>query len=225
MGPGASAAAARTTFGAARRKAAPAHRPIDRRIVTAAALTLFAAITSTGLAASWLARPPVPEGVRTVTNLTPRPLALPGGWFVRSGPAQAAPDRIDLVVPWAALAGGGEAGTMRVTATRASETDMPLSAARRYARFLTPEAEPRPDGLMRRHFRAGSPFDGEDLYLEADGSRFWARCATGSVPEPDAACLSEVRIGSVGLRVRFAAERLPAWREGLAGLERIFGTP
>ncbi|MEH3148212.1 MAG: hypothetical protein PGN34_23435 [Methylobacterium frigidaeris] len=76
---------------------------------------------------------------------------------------------------------------------------------------------------MQRRFRTGTPFEGEDLYLaQPNGNRFAARCAT-ALPDPQGACLSEVRIGDLSLRVRFAAGRLPFWNEALAGLERTFG--
>jgi hypothetical protein len=43
------------------------------------------------------------------------------------------------------------------------------------------------------------------------------------LPEPDAACLSEIRVGDLALRLRFSPARLAAWSAGLAGLERVFG--
>ncbi|OAS22616.1 hypothetical protein A5481_19510 [Methylobacterium platani] len=196
----------------------------DRRLMLAAALGFAGALGLTGAVAAWLARPPAPAGPVVVSTLTPRPLVLPAAWLVRPGATEATSDRIDLAIPWTELTGSVLPGQMRVTATRAPETAAPLSPARRYARFLTAEAQPVPEGLMRRRFRAGTPFEGEDLYLaEGDGSRFAARCATGRVPEPDAACLSEIRIGALALRLRFSADRLPAWAAGLAGLERLFG--
>ncbi|TNC10278.1 hypothetical protein FF100_23640 [Methylobacterium terricola] len=208
----------------------PVSQPADRRLMLAAALGLAGSLGLTGLVAAWLARPPAPSGPVVVSALTPQPLVLPATWIVRPGTAaEASPDRIDsknridLAIPWTELTGSVLPGLMRVTATRAPETEAPLSPARRYARFLTAEAQPMPEGLMRRRFRAGTPFEGEDLYLaEGEGRRFAARCATGRVPEPDAACLSEVRIGTLSLRLRFSAERLPAWNAGLAGLERLF---
>ncbi|PIK71046.1 hypothetical protein CS379_21440 [Methylobacterium frigidaeris] len=199
--------------------------PADRRLILAAALGLAGSLALTGVVAAWLARPPTPAGPVVVSSLTPRPLVLPAAWFVRPGTAtETAPGRIDLAIPWSELTGSALPGLMRVTATKAPETEALLSPARRYARFLTAEAQPLTEGLMRRRFRAGTPFEGEDLYLEGEGSRFAARCATGPVPEPDAACLSEIRIGTLSLRLRFSADRLPSWSAGLAGLERLFGT-
>ncbi|AWN49781.1 hypothetical protein DK419_00775 [Methylobacterium terrae] len=201
-------------------------RPVsaDRRLMLAAALGLAGSLGLTGIVAAWLARPPAPASPVVVSALTPRPLVLPAAWLVRPGAAEAAHERIDLAIPWTELTGTVLPGLMRVTATRAPETEAPLSPARRYARFLTAEAQPTAGGLMRRRFRAGTPFEGEDLYLaEGEGSRFAARCTTGRAPEPDAACLSEIRVGSLALRLRFSAERLPAWSAGLAGLERVFG--
>lgn len=232
MGPALSATVAqleRDVMRAARagRPASPPvpHHPADRRLILSAALGLAGSLALTGVVAAWLARPPAPAGPVVVSNLGPRPLVLPAAWFVRPGPAaEATPERIDLAIPWTELTGSVLPGLMRVTATRAPETEAPLSPARRYARFLTAEAQPVAEGLMRRRFRAGTPFEGEDLYLaQGEGSRFAARCATGAVPDPDAACLSEIRIGSLSVRLRFSADRLPSWSAGLAGLERLFG--
>ncbi len=233
MGPALSATVAqleREVMRAARagRSAAPpvAGHPVDRRLILAAALGLAGSLALTGAVAAWLARPPGPAGPVVVANLAPRPIVLPAAWFVRPGAAaEATPERIDLAIPWSDLTGSALPGLMRVTATRAPETEAPLSPARRYARFLTAEAQPLAEGLMRRRFRAGTPFEGEDLYLaQGEGSRFAARCATGAVPDPDAACLSEIRVGSLSLRLRFSAERLPSWSAGIAGLERLFGS-
>ncbi|UHC16991.1 hypothetical protein LRS73_03485 [Methylobacterium currus] len=232
MGPALSAAAARLERDVVRssRIGRPssvppvAGHPADRRLILAAALGLAGSLALTGVVAAWLARPPAPAGPVVVSTLTPRPLVLPAAWIVRPGAAEAVSERIDLAIPWSDLTGSALPGLMRVTATRAPETEAPLSPARRYARFLTAEAQPLTDGLMRRRFRAGTPFEGEDLYLaEGEGSRFAARCATGPMPEPDAACLSEIRVGTLALRLRFSADRLASWNAGLAGLERLFG--
>lgn len=234
MGPALSAAAARLErdgFRAPRIGRPPLERtglgrPVaaDRRLMLAAALGLAGSLGLTGLVAAWLARPSMPASPVVVSALTSRPLVLPAAWLVRPGSAEAAPERIDLAIPWTELTGTVLPGLMRVTATRAPETEAPLSPARRYARFLTAEAQPTSGGLMRRRFRPGTPFEGEDLYLaEGEGSRFAARCTTGRVPEPDAACLSEIRVGGLALRLRFSPERLAAWSAGLAGLERVFG--
>lgn len=206
------------------RAAPPLLVPLDRRLMLGGALGLLGVLALTGLAATWLARPPKPAGPVVVGTLAPRPVVLPAAWFVRPA-AGTDGGRIDLAIPWSELTGSALPGLMRVTATRAPETEAPLSPARRYARFLTAEAQPLPEGLMRRRFRAGTPFEGEDLYLaEGEGGRFAARCTTGPSPEPEAACLSEVRIGALSLRLRFSPERLPAWSAGLAGLERLFGS-
>ena len=218
MGPGAGIPAAR-----ARRLPAPRQVPLDRSIALAGLVGLAGALASTGLLAAWLIRVPATDGILTRPGPTGRAVALPAAWVV--GPFESAsPDRLDLMIPWGALTGGEGADKLHVTVTRSPETEAPLSPARRYARFLTVEVQPLPDeGLVRRRFKVGSPFEGEDLYLaEADGSRFAARCSTVAQADPGTACLSEVRIGDLSLRLRFAAERLPAWRGLLRALEQLF---
>ncbi|ACA16860.1 hypothetical protein M446_2403 [Methylobacterium sp. 4-46] len=218
MGPGAGVAMTR------RARVTPRRIAIDRPLLLAGGLTLLLALASTGLVAAWLTRPPAATGLRRTTDPAGRALTLPAAWFVAAKPAEAAANRLDLVIPWSdlSLPGGGDA--LRVTVTRAPETEAPLSPARRYARFLTADVEPLADGLVRRRFKAGSPFEGEDLYLaQADGTRFAARCAADPGPEPDSACLSEVQIGDLALRLRFADHRLPDWAGALRALERLFG--
>ncbi|RVU21690.1 hypothetical protein [Methylobacterium oryzihabitans] len=208
------------------RGAASGRVAIDRRAGVAAAALFAGSLALTGLATAWMVRPPAPAQTRTVSTLSGAPLTLPAAWFVRPGAAAGAtPDRLDLAIPWSALSASGGDDRLHVTATRAPDTAAPLGPARRYARFLTAEVRATPDGLMQRRFRTGSPFEGEDLYLaQPDGNRFAARCAT-ALPDPQGACLSEVRVGDLALRVRFAEARLPFWNEALAGLERIFGRP
>ncbi|WP_407528102.1 hypothetical protein [Methylobacterium oryzisoli] len=218
MGPAAGIPAAR-----ARRLPAPRRVPLDRSIALAGLIGLAGALASTGLLAAWLIRAPAADGTLTRQGPAGRPVALPAAWFVRPS-VSASPDRLDLMIPWGALTGGEGGDKLHVTVTRSPETEAPLSPARRYARFLTVEVQPLPDeGLVRRRFKAGSPFEGEDLYLaQTDGSRFAARCTAAGQADHETACLSEVRIGDLSLRLRFAAERLPAWRGLLRGLEQLF---
>lgn len=221
MGPGAGVAMARRA-----REAAPRRIPIDRMVVMAGAIILGGAIASTGLATAWLTRAPAPVGLRSTADPAGRRVVLPAAWFAGTVPGRVAAERLDLVIPWSDLAAAGGPDRLHVTVTRAPDTEAPLSPARRYARFLTATVEPFADGLVRRRFKPGSPFEGEDLYLaEADGSRFAARCAAqGTLSAPETACLSEVQVGDLSFRLRFAADRLSAWSGALQALERLFGT-
>ncbi|MGY2047255.1 hypothetical protein [Methylobacterium sp. JK268] len=206
------------------RPAPPRRIPIDHRVMIAAGATLLLSLASTGLIAAWATRPQAEAGLRLVADPSGRTLSLPAAWFTGAAPREATADRLDLAIPWKDLAMPDAPGRLRVTVTRSPETEAPLSPARRYARFLTAEIEPSPGGLLRRRFRAGSPFEGEDLYLaQAEGGRFAARCAVDPGPEPEGACLSEVQFGDLSLRLRFAAERLPGWQAALQALERLFG--
>ncbi|MFE1600951.1 hypothetical protein [Methylobacterium sp. ID0610] len=207
------------------RAAAPRRIPIDRIVVVVGALTLTGTFAGTGLLAAWLTRAPAPVGLRSAVDPAGRRVGLPAAWFAGPVSGDAAAERLDLVIPWSDLAAPGGSDRLHVTVTRAPATEAPLSPARRYARFLTAQVEPLADGLVRRRFKAGSPFEGEDLYLaQADGSRFAARCAVEvAVSAPDTACLSEVQAGDLSFRLRFAADRLPAWNGALQALERAFG--
>jgi hypothetical protein len=85
-------------------------------------------------------------------------------------------------------------------------------AATLYARFLAPAAEDGPEGLVRRQFEAGSPYDFEELYLAPpDGRRFYARCLRPPVNAPNEACLSIFRDGAFDVELRYPASLLSEW--------------
>jgi len=85
-------------------------------------------------------------------------------------------------------------------------------AATLYARFLTPAAQEGPEGLVRRQFEPGSPYDFEELYLAPpDGRRFYARCPKSPAGAPDGGCLSMFRDGAVDVELRYPAALLDQW--------------
>ena len=83
-----------------------------------------------------------------------------------------------------------------------------------YGRFLEPEEWSHPGGLVMRRFVAGSPFEGEDLYLTPpEGKIFAARCmrpAAAADGLPDA-CLHDFRHGGLNVQLRFSPARLADW--------------
>lgn len=87
-------------------------------------------------------------------------------------------------------------------------------AATLYARFLSPVTQDGPEGLVRRQFEAGSPYDFEELYLAPpDGRRFYARCLKPPVSAPNEACLSMFRAGGFDVELRYPASLLGEWDE------------
>jgi hypothetical protein len=90
-----------------------------------------------------------------------------------------------------------------------------------YARFLSAAATPEDGGLIRRRFRPGTPFEGEDLVLSApDGRAFAARCLDAS-SEVATACVAEMRLGALDVQARFAPALLPRWEALTARLNGL----
>lgn len=83
-----------------------------------------------------------------------------------------------------------------------------------YSRFLERDAWSNPGGLVMRRFRAGTPYDGEELYISTPDERvFAARCPVpGPVGAgPDELCLWQTRINGLEVQARFPARLLTSW--------------
>jgi hypothetical protein len=87
-----------------------------------------------------------------------------------------------------------------------------------YPRYLSPSAVSVQDGLTMRSFRAGTPYDGEDLF-QAEQPALSTRC-TRDAATPGM-CLSERRIDSADLTFRFPRSWLSHWRGVADSIERL----
>lgn len=91
-----------------------------------------------------------------------------------------------------------------------------------YPRYAEADPVPGPDGLHTTRFRDGSPYQGEDLFFEADApERFLARCSRDGLNAMPGTCLLERRIGAAVVTVRFPRDWLAVWRELDAGIDRL----
>jgi len=95
-----------------------------------------------------------------------------------------------------------------------------------YARFLESDVLETEEGLLKRAFQDGSPYDGEDLYFDPpEGRAFAARCARPTTP-PDGlpeTCIAAFRESGADVEMRFTSSLLPHWEkltEGARGLAR-----
>ena len=62
-------------------------------------------------------------------------------------------------------------------------------------------------------FRDGTPYQGEDLYVEAAApERFMPRCSRPGAGATPGTCLYERRIGAADIMVRFPRDWLIDWR-------------
>lgn len=106
----------------------------------------------------------------------------------------------------------------------AGDIDPAERPAELYARFLAREAWTNPGGLVMRRFRAGTPYEGEELYVSTpDDRQFSARCPTaGSAGAlADEPCLWQVRINGLDVQVRFSTRLLSRWNELAGGVRRL----
>lgn len=95
-----------------------------------------------------------------------------------------------------------------------------------YARFLEADVSETEEGLLRRAFQDGTPYDGEDLYFDPpEGRAFAARCAKPTTP-PDGlpeTCIAAFRESGADIEARFTSALLPHWEklaEGVRGLAK-----
>ena len=90
-----------------------------------------------------------------------------------------------------------------------------------YPRYIESEATAGPDGLAILPFRAGTPYEGEDLvYLAEKPEQFFARCSRPVRTVPGT-CIHERALGAIEITLRFPREWLQDWRQLAAGFDRL----
>src|ERR1700722_18775387 len=90
-----------------------------------------------------------------------------------------------------------------------------------YPRYIEAQAAAGPDGLAIVPFRAGTPYDGEDLvYVRTPPEQFFARC-TRQVGTVRGTCLYERLIDTAEVTLRFPRSWLEDWRGVAAGVDRL----
>jgi hypothetical protein len=91
-----------------------------------------------------------------------------------------------------------------------------------FRRYLADEQFDSPDGLKITSFRDGTPYRGEDLYLDATApEKFLTRCTRPGPGGTPGMCLYEQRIGGASVTVRFPRDWLADWRALAGGLDRL----
>jgi hypothetical protein len=134
-------------------------------------------------------------------------------------------DHKGAVEPPAANDGAGEADVMDRLFVTVAGLGPVLPPAERlraiYPHYVETLAAAGPDGLAILAFRAGTPYDGEDLvYLATDPEQFFARC-TRQVGAVRGTCLAERLIESAEVTLRFPRGWLDDWRGVAAGIDRL----
>jgi hypothetical protein len=90
-----------------------------------------------------------------------------------------------------------------------------------YPRYTAAEAETGPGDLAVLAFRAGTPYQGEDLIYDATAPGFLVRCTRNGAGPTPGICLYERRIGAADLVVRFPRDWLGDWRTVIANIDRL----
>jgi hypothetical protein len=90
-----------------------------------------------------------------------------------------------------------------------------------YPRYVEAQATAGPDGLAFLSFRAGTPYQGEDLvYLGEQPEQFFARCTRPNGPVRGT-CIYERSLDAAEITLRFPREWLEDWRGLAAGFDRL----
>ena len=99
-----------------------------------------------------------------------------------------------------------------VTIAAAGDTLAPDERVRTiYPRYATAAPMPGPEGLTVLAFRAGTPYEGEDLIYDATTPvNFLVRC-TRPVGATPGTCLLSRRVGTADIVVRFPRDWLADW--------------
>jgi hypothetical protein len=90
-----------------------------------------------------------------------------------------------------------------------------------YPRYIEAQATAGPDGLAILPFRAGTPYEGEDLvYLAEKPEQFFARCSRPVRTVPGT-CIHERSLQAAEITLRFPREWLSDWRNVAADFDRL----
>lgn len=90
-----------------------------------------------------------------------------------------------------------------------------------YPHYVEAEATVGADDLAIMPFRAGTPYEGEDLvYFAENADRFYARCTrqSGIVP---GTCIQERALGDADIALRFPRDWLDDWKNVAASFDRL----
>ena len=90
-----------------------------------------------------------------------------------------------------------------------------------YPRYIEAQATAGPDGLAIVPFRAGTPYEGEDLvYFAEVPEQFFALCSR-PVRSLPGTCIQERSLDAAVVTLRFSREWLEDWRNTAAGFDRL----
>jgi hypothetical protein len=117
---------------------------------------------------------------------------------------------------------GGASGRVFVTMSALRSLLPPIERLNSiYPQYVEAKAVAAADGLAVLAFRAGTPYEGEDLvYVAGNPEQFFARCSrqTGTVP---GTCIHERVLGTADITLRFPRDWLDHWRDVAASFDQL----
>jgi hypothetical protein len=222
----------------------------SRRVLTLPFVLVILLVAAAAAVVSYLLWPTWP-GTPTALDAPAIPITVAGVLFdvppaavrekVQRYPGQQ--DRIDLAFEWpsltppqtddgdrqplnpenAAAEAAATAGKrLFVTIAALGAVLPPLERLRTiYPRYIEAQATAGADGLAILPFRAGTPYEGEDLvYLGTNPEQFFARCTRPGRSVPGT-CLQERAIGADVITIRFPRDWLSDWRNVGSSFDRL----
>ncbi len=117
---------------------------------------------------------------------------------------------------------GGASGRVFVTMTSLRSLLPPIERLNSiYPQYVEAKAVAGVDGLAILPFRAGTPYEGEDLiYVAGNPEQFFARCSrqNGAVP---GTCIHERVLGAADITMRFPRDWLDHWRDVAVSFDHL----
>jgi hypothetical protein len=168
-----------------------------------------------------------PAAIRNPVQRQPGPqeridLAFPAPHLTLPAAADKAAEPTDRTSQDASDPSADANGALFVTITELGSLMPPAERLRTiYPHYVEAQAQAGPKGLTVQPFRAGSPYDGEDLiYPAADPTKFFARC-TRRVDAMPGTCIHERTIGGADITLRFPRAWLADWQTVDAAIDRL----
>lgn len=197
----------------------------DGALLKLAALILTCVLAGTGAAYWGIDIAPAGGNSAVIARVGPVVLSVPRAL---SGPApedgQQVVGLVRLRLSWPGLGPvqPDAARIIHVTAMPQDRINDPANQLAMMARFLTPIAWSNPGGLVARSFRAGSPFEAEELFVaQPDGQAFSARCPSQTTPDSlEELCRTTLRHRGIDLAMRFPRDVLPEWEKLTSGVRQ-----
>ncbi len=205
------------------------YKSIDLHLL-AAALILSAVLAGGAYLARTLVTPLSDASVEetVIVEIGDRSIEVLRRWLV-TVPPDVDGGRVTLSLPLAEMVHGEEGDEDARVLLVLNKSDGSLEPSDRprliYARFLSSNATSSVGGLVHRPFRAGSPYQGEALYLTPpEGRQFAARCPIEETPGLPVMCFTELRIEGLDIQLQIERRHLALWEPVVAWTRQLVST-